>query len=58
MVYMLFILHNGTGLKYVAVGSLCPGLISFIAVCVRGFIVAVFMMDNWTFRYVLTFART
>ena len=58
MVYMLFILHNGTGLKYVALDGLCPGLTSFIAVCVRGFIVAVFMMDNWTCRYVLTFAMT
>ena len=46
MVYMLFILHNGTGLKYVALDGLCHGLTSFIAVCVRGFIVAVFMMDN------------
>ena len=46
MVYMLFILHNGTGLKYVALDDLCPRRTSFIAVCVRGFIVAVFMMDN------------
>ena len=46
MVYMLFILHNGTGLKYVALGSLCLGLISYIAVCGQGFTVAVFMMDN------------